>query len=381
MPPDLARKINTMLKDYARCVHLESRGSPTRALLVASGLLRARIKHGIGPFHYSFFRLADTPEAEWDGFIRDKYFARLLENVNSDDVRKFMQNKALFYQHCLDHGLPTPTVICMVGKPPHPLSSGEVTRIDDLDQWKNAMESAPHELFVKPVDGSFGAGAFIVRRLGQNFTFGPAETRGSVEDLYRYVLDSLENETALLVQPRIRPHPKLMEISSSSGLATARVVTAMVGNKAQVLCACAKLPAGSSITDNFAHGSSGNMVVAIDIDTGTLSEAWSSTRSNWPVMVSTDVHPDTGHPIRGTVFPLWPKIFDLALKAQMSLPEAATIGWDITAADDGVTLLEANGHYNIDILQVAHQRGVGSELMSVIERQANPSASPKWIQR
>jgi hypothetical protein len=146
----------------------------------------------------------------------------------------------------------------------------------------------------------------------------------------------------------------------------------MVDHRAKVLCACAKLPVGSNITDNFAHGSSGNLVVAVDIDTGTLSEGWRSARSDWPVMRSTAVHPDTGHPIRGAVFPLWPKVLDLALKAQMSLPKAATVGWDITAADDGVTLLEANGHYSIDILQVAHQRGVGSELRSAIERQVNP---------
>ena len=373
---NLSRIINVMLKDYARCVYFESQGNPVRAMRAAAGLLKARVKYDLGPFHYSFFRLTDTPENEWGNYIREKHFARLLEHKNSDEIRRFMKNKALFYQHCLDHGLPTPPVICMIRRLESPLSSGAIPCIDNLEQWKRAMESAPRELFVKPIDGSFGLGAFIIRQLAQDFTFGPAGTQGAVEDLYRYVLDSLKNETALLVQPRVRPHPKLLEISSANGLATARVVTAMVENKARVLCACAKLPVGTNITDNFSHGSSGNLVVAIDTDTGTLSEGWRSARHDWPVMRSTNVHPDTGHQIRGAVFPLWPEVLALALKAQTSLPSAATVGWDITATDNGVTLLEANGHYNIDILQVAHQRGVGSELMSVIERQTN-LASPR----
>jgi hypothetical protein len=365
-----------MLKDYARCLYFESNGNPARALRIASGLFRARVKHDIGPLQYSLFRFSDTPSKEWGNYLRHGvFFSRVLQKANSDDMRRFMQNKVLFYEHCLDHDLPTPTVICVVGKPGTALSSRAVTRIDDVGQWKNAVESAPHELFVKPIDGSFGAGTFIIRRLGQNFIFGPDRTQGSVEDLYRYVLDRLENETALLVQPLIRPHPKLLEISSANGLATARIVTGMINNKAQVLCACAKLPAGANITDNFAHGSSGNLVAAVDIDTGTLSQAWRSARSDWPVMRPTDVHPDTGHQIRGTTFPLWAEVVDLSLRAQMSLPQAGTVGWDITASDGGVMLLEANGHYSIDILQVAYQRGVGSELMSVIEHQIHPSAA------
>lgn len=373
MPPNLAKGIKAMLKDYARCIYFESKGNPARALRVAGGLIRARIKHDIGPFHYSLFRFADIPKTEWNSYIRNKQFYVRITRGTPDNLRQFVDNKVLFYQYCLEHDLPTPAVTCIIGKPSHPLSGGAITRIEDIDQWKSAMESAPRELFVKPIDGAHGIGTFIIRRSGHHFTFGYPETEGSLEDLYRYVLDSLKTETALLVQPRLRPHPKILEISSVNALATVRLVTAMVNNKATVLYACVRLPVGTNINDNFsAGGASGNLAVAIDIDTGTLSEGWCSARSDWPVMRSTDVHPDTGHQIRGAVLPLWPKIVDLALRAQNSLPQLRTVGWDIAVTDDGVTLIEANDTYGVESLQVAYQRGLGIELISVIEKNTNP---------
>lgn len=61
-----------MFKDYARCVHFESQGNPGRAIHVATGLLQARIKHGIGPMSYSLFRFSSLPSSEWGNYITDK---------------------------------------------------------------------------------------------------------------------------------------------------------------------------------------------------------------------------------------------------------------------------------------------------------------------
>jgi hypothetical protein len=189
-----------------------------------------------------------------------------------------------------------------------------------------------------------------------------------VEDLYRYVLAGLEHETALLVQPRIRAHPRLLEISSGNALATVRVVTAVVKKMVRVLYACVRLPVGTNINDNFsAGGASGNLTAAINIKTGILSKGWGSARRDWPVMRSTDVHPDTGHKIPGFVIPQWPEILDLALETQNSLPELASIGLDIAVTKAGAMLIEANDTYGVEMLQVAHQRGLGRELISVIE--------------
>lgn len=360
-----------MFKDYARCIYFESKGNPARALRVVGGLLRARIKHDIGPFHYCLFQFVNTPKTAWKNYIRDKQFYVEVTSKNDQGLHRLVDDKPLFYQYCLEHDLPTPPIVCVVGRSTHPLSSGAITRIENFDQWRNVIEAAPRELFVKPIDRAHGNGTFIIRRLEHGFSFGQPETEGSLEDLYRYVLDRLENETALLIQPRIRAHPKLLDISSVNGLATVRIVTAMVDSKAKLLYACIRLPVGTNITDNFSSGMSGNLAVAIDIDTGVLSEGWYSDRSDWPVMRSTDVHPDTGQKIRGMVLPLWPKLVDLALRAQNAVPELRSVGWDMAITDDGVTLIEANDTYSVAMLQVACQRGLRHELLCAIQTQTN----------
>src|SRR5699024_9215238 len=138
---------------------------------------------------------------------------------------------------------------------------------------------------------------------------------------------------------------------------TVRVVTAMVNRQPKILFACIKLTVGANATDNFSHGSTGNLAVAIDVRSGALAAGWCSSRRDWPLMQSMDVHPDTGNRIRGKVLPLWSDVVDLALAGQATLPDMKTVGWDIAITGDGVMVIEANGGYNIDILQVSHQRG------------------------
>lgn len=348
-----------MLKNYARCVHIESRGNPARALRVAAGLVRARVRHGIGPINYSLFRFSSIPTSRWGDYVTDKqFFLRIFKKHVPKAINELVDNKILFYEHCIKHGIPTIPIVCGIGE----LPNGIVTQVDTAEQWGSVIDSAPSELFIKPVCGAHGNGTLAVRRAGQQLIFGQDEVADSPQALFRHLLDRSKNETALLVQPRVRAHAQLREISSASGLPTARVVTAFVENKAQIVLTAARLSVGNNITDNFSRGSSGNLAAAIDAVSGTLSEAWSSTRSGWPAMQASNFHPDTGKPIRGAIFPMWSDVIDLALQAQNSLPGLKTTGWDIAVTDQGPLLVEANCYYGVAFLEVAYQRGLGHEL-------------------
>jgi hypothetical protein len=356
-----------MFKDYARCVYFESEGRPGRAFRIAAGLLKARIKHGIGPMNYSLFRFSSLPGSQWGNYITDKQcFVQIFKNNVSQNTQLLVDNKALFYRHCIEHDLPTIPIICGLGNlPTH--SDGLIVRINDVDQLISVLESAPTELFIKPVGGAHGDGAFAVQRTGRYFVFGQNTTDGSPQAFYHYLRDQLKQEAGFLVQPRIRAHRKLADISSTNGLATARVVTAFAENKAQVLFAAAKLSVGKNITDNFSRGSTGNLGVGIDTTTGKLSEAWGVASNDWPIMQSFDFHPDTGQRIHGSDFPLWREVLDLALKAQNSLPELKTTGWDIAVTDEGVLLVEANCFWGIALMEVALQRGLRREVSKYYE--------------
>jgi hypothetical protein len=373
-----------MIKDYPRCVYLESKGNPARALRISGELLLTRLRHRMGPRDYSLFRFADMPKANWHSYVNDnELYARFIEHKIPEDLRQLLSYKLLFHQHCIENDLSTPSVICMVGQPGHQVSDTTITRIDNIEQWKNVLESAPPELFVKPVVGANGAGAFAIRRVGSHFFFGESEDnehKGSAEDLYRYTRHRANVGEALMVQPRYRSHPNLLEFSSASGLATARVVTVMAGNEAQVLYACARLSVGANITDNLAKGLSGNLNAAIGIDTGVLARAWGSALRDWPLMQPVAAHPDTGRQIQGSAFPLWPEVIRLALRAQESVPGLKTVGWDIAVTDtDEAMLIEGNPHYGVDLLQIAYERGLRHELTALMEGQAVESSTSTAI--
>jgi hypothetical protein len=326
----------------------------------------------MGPRDYSLFRFADTPRTEWKNYFNDnEFYARYIKDKTPENLRQLLSYKLLFYRHCLENGLSTPSIICTIGRPTHPVPDGVVTQIENPAQWKDAIESAPLELFVKPIIGVNGAGAFVARRAGSRFFFGESEaneSEGSLEDFYYFTSARAKDGEALMVQPRFRSHPDLLEFSSTSGLATARIVTVMVNNKARVLYACARLAVGTNITDNLAKGLSGNLNAAIDIDTGILSRAWGSRRHDWPLMQPIAAHPNTGRQIQGGVFPLWPKVIDLALQAQYSVPGLRTVGWDIAVTDnDEITLIEGNPHYGVDLLQIAYERGLRHELTAIFK--------------
>lgn len=362
------RAIPATLKDYARCVHFESRGNPASVFRIAAGLVRARVNHDIGPINYSLFRFSGIPSSQWDNYVTDKQFFLCIFKKHVPDVmNRLVDNKALFYQHCIQHGIPTIPIVCGMGQLPVDLPRGTITRIEAFDQWNRVLESTQGDLFIKPIEGAHGDGAFAVERSGQRLVLGVDKTDVSPRALYLYMQDRLKDKKALLVQPRVRAHHKLYEISSTNGLPTVRVVTAFVGNEARIIFAAARLSVGANVTDNFSKGSSGNLAVAIDIPTGTLSEAQGSARTDWPVMQSTDFHPDTGRRIRGFVFPFWPEVIRLALQAQNSLPGLKTTGWDIAVTDEGVLLVEANCYYGVAFLQVAYQRGLKRELSSFYE--------------
>ena len=363
-----------MLRDYVQCIKFGSNGEMVRGLRLLGGLLYSRFKYDMGPLHYSLFRFADTSWSEWGSYIRNQQFSTyVVKNRVPDELHDLVKDKVRFYQHCIARDIPTPPIICIFGRYPRASPDCPLICVPDVDSLENALANAPAEIFAKPIDGAHGTGTFLIRQKSHQLVFGQPEKSGSVSDLYTYAQEQAKRGgSVLLLQPRIQPHSDLSNISSANALPTAQIVTAMADGAPQILYSCVRLPVGNSITDNFSKSMSGNLIAAVDKDTGVLSDAWGSAQAEWPVIRATSIHPDTGRKIRGAVFPCWSKVRDLALKAHSSLPKLQTVGWDIAVTEDEVLLVEANDDYCIEMIQVAYQRGLGNHLMSALH------ISGKW---
>lgn len=352
-------KIKQLIREYALATYYGANGKPGRLLPVAIRVIRARLKYGIGPVPFSALNISSAPEATWiDYIIKKSTSDSVLLAINHEDAHRFARNKVLFYEHCQRAGLPTIPIICRVGGTPDPLGPA-VELVKDAERLSTLLESAPRRLFAKSIAGSYGAEAFLIAPRNTGFEFDGRT--GTATDLFVYLQQRCDAHTGFVIQPQMRPHANMLPLASANGLPTIRVVTSMSADGPEALFACLKMPVGPSITDNFAHGTGGNLLAGIDLESGTLTCATGSRRRDWPVMTHVDCHPDSSVRITGSQVPFWREIVQTALQGQASLPSFKTIGWDVAATPGGVVLVEANSKYDMDILQIAHQRGLKSE--------------------
>lgn len=365
-------KIGTVTSDYLKCLYFESRLNPLKAVSVIIRLARARLIFGVGPYYYSLFGFSRIPEKQWSDYMTEYDFGNeVLLKANPPSMRRFLRDKAAFYLHCKEANIPTIPILWAMARAESanifPAETVPLAR--DLEQWRHLVAGSPEELFVKPVDGAHGEGAFTIRRQDEQFIVhsNGVERQFDDRESYEYFLNKLEGEVALIVQQRFRAHRKILEISSPHGLATIRIITVLAGGNAKILFACVRLPVGLNICDNFSNGATGNLVAAIDINTGRADVAWAANNKYWPTVVPLECHPDTSRPIAGFTLPFWAETVELVVRAQASLPGLRSIGWDIAIIEDGPVVVEANGGYDLNLLQVSHQRGLGRELAAAIQ--------------
>lgn len=357
-PRGLALK--RVLRNYALAAYHGADKRLSGFLSMAMRVVRARLKYHIGPFHFSLFGFAHVPESQWQSYlIMTPRFDEARNRLSPGAIRGVIDNKILFYEHCQREELPTIPIICRLGAASDSLGS-EVTAVEDQASFEALMRSSPAELFIKPISGAHGDGIFRATRHGDQFEF--SGHRGTAADLFTYLRQRPDWQAGFIIQPQVRPHVDILPFASTDGLPTVRVITIMGVAGPEIPFACLRIPVGHSITDNFGDGTNGNLVAAINIQHGTLTQAMGSTCHDWPVMVARDAHPDTGHRITDSRMPFWEEIVELVLRAQSSLPNLKTIGWDVAVTPEGVLLVELNSNYGVYTLQVAYKRGLKTEL-------------------
>jgi hypothetical protein len=146
----------------------------------------------------------------------------------------------------------------------------------------------------------------------------------------------------LILQERLFNHASLAALSASGGLLTLRVNTDRSATGAvSVLFYILKVPTGNNITDNFAMGTTGNLIAFGDSNDGVLRGA-RTLHPSGSGLVTIHTHPDTGTSLDGFRIPMWQEAVDLAKTAHQSFPEFGCLGWDLALTAHGPRVLEAN---------------------------------------
>lgn len=281
----------------------------------------------LAPWYY-IFSLHDDGDERAPTFIqrfetKTCYFRLLKRRKGSP-----LQDKTRFAAFCAEHGIPT------------------VETLMYLDGADPGRPLPDRDLFVKPARGRGGRGAERWDVAGPGFFASPTGERLTGEALLARLVEQARH-VSLIVQPRMRPHPDLVEITAGA-LPTVRVLTCLnTTNQPEVMAAMMRTSFGANRTVDNLHA--GGIGALVDLHSGRLSKAsnlGADARLGW-----FSVHPDSGARIEGRALPCWTDVKARAVAAHRHFDDRVVIGWDVAILEDGPILIEGNGNPDLDILQ------------------------------
>lgn len=350
--PRKSARIAEKLRDYHKAVRSARELHGLDMLSAVSSVIAAKMMHGMGPRFHALYGLASVPRRRWNDFLPASHLEAMLQQVNPKAAREVVNDKLRFHEHCRVKGISTIPIIA------GPASSVEYSPDDYIRDWCRRVASWKGDsLFLKKVRSAHGDGAFKATRINDQWRY--REHTGSVEDLCRYCLASPE---AYLVQPAIEPHPIIRSFTGSQSLSTVRVITLLREGNCEILYSVLKLATAGQQTDNFDAGRSGNLLAAVDVESGRLSAPMGSKDLGFPSIVRFRENPYTGVEIEGCVLPFWSELKVMVRHAHATLPELPALGWDVAITKDGPIIVETNANFGTYLIEVALDKGVRSEL-------------------
>jgi hypothetical protein len=212
----------------------------------------------------------------------------------------------------------------------------------------------PYPFFSKPVHGAHGEGAALV------IAFDRSSDRliyadGKQIALEQYIAERTRpSRDGYLFQECLVPDPMLKELCGPR-VSSLRMIVLLGATGPRLFRAIWKVPVGRNMTDNFARGSTGNMLGQVDTETGLVKRVITGLGIR---QSEAAIHPDTGKPLTGFVLPNWDEIVKLCLTAATALPGLRLQHWDIAMCPQGPVIIELNGNGNLNILQHTYAAGL-----------------------
>jgi hypothetical protein len=190
--------------------------------------------------------------------------------------------------------------------------------------------------FIKPDDGQGGKGIFIIKKNNNNL----------------YIDDRLLEEKTLIgktanndfvLQEGIIQRSDINRINNTS-VNTLRVITQKYNDVLKISAVVIRIGRNGSLVDNSCQG---GISVKIDIEKGTLNKYGFTEHTNERF----EVHPDTHFKFDGFVIQDWDKIRMQILEFANKTSEFPEIGWDIAVLENGISVIEINTYYGLELLQ------------------------------
>ena len=299
------------------------------------------------PWYYIFEMFEPRQQAKASHYIH-RYelkngLLQILRRSVPATLRSPTQNKIAFLRRCSKAGIRS--------VPNYAVVKGGRIQLRGIER----RQFLSQDLFVKPARGRGGEGAGLWQRRAKGYRLQDGATL-SPQKLLKH-LGRLSRTKTLLVQPRVRNHSAIADLSNGA-LCTARIVTMRTESGGyEAVCALFRMAVGENRqVDNF-HA--GGIAAPIDVSTGRLGAAtdWGlRPHHGWRTH-----HPDTGGQIEGRILPLWAETRALAERAHGAFEDRHVLGWDMAILEDGPAIVEANGGPDTDMHQRVSREPLGNQ--------------------
>lgn len=184
------------------------------------------------------------------------------------------------------------------------------------------------EIFLKPIRGSQGTGAFKITR-------DQIDTPHEIDKLYSIIRNNN------VIQQVVEQHPELSRLNPGV-LNTMRIDTFRApDSQAEILSAFLRVGGKGNYVDNV---SAGGVFVGIDLHSGKLKEKALNFFHGSQKFGSFKSNPANGIPFNNFPIPLFDEVKKIILQAAEYIP-SALVGWDVAVSPSGPVLIEANCLY------------------------------------
>ena len=288
---------------------------------------------------------------------------RIDKKLNLAYWRATANDKVLNYALLKHFGLKIPETLATYSTKKRRIGS-EVVLTNAVELGEFMMKAMPFPVFVKPVHGTYGRGTFSLvsyDAVTQNFE----DATGKSVPMEVVLAECLKPKyLGMLIQKCLEPHG---EVRRWVGATTScvRVIIALIDGIPCVHFAFWKIARAHNITDNFHMGSTGNLLAALNKDTGLIERVVTGL---WPSGVSLTHHPDTQHELVGKTLPDWHRAMEICKAAAICLPGLRLQHWDVAFCSDGPVLMELNTEADLGVPQfLARTPFVDAKIKQLIE--------------
>jgi hypothetical protein len=218
---------------------------------------------------------------------------------------------------------------------------------------RDFLRDAPYPIFAKPVVGTYGRGAMAIAGYDpQRAILLLADGREESEEKFFRQL-AFVPFYGYLFQELLRPHANIVEVA---GPAVSCVrVGVLAGPAPQVHFAFWKIATSTNVTDNFSRGKTGNLLGAIDMATGRITDAIATPGPHRMRVID---HPTTKRPLVGFQIPMWSDVLKTCTSVANHFPGLGLQNWDVVVTDKGPLLMELNTEADLFAVNLLSRVGV-----------------------